>query len=44
MTYRASPPVGFVVRMLQYLAILLALIYLSAHLALATPAFIYQGF
>ena len=44
MTFHASPGVRFVARVLPYLAIQLALVYLSAHLALVTPAFIYQGF
>jgi hypothetical protein len=44
MTLFSDPRVRFAARVLQYLAIQLALIYLSAHQLLATPSFIYQGF
>jgi hypothetical protein len=44
MRLNTDPRVRFAARVLQYLVIQLALIYLSSHQALVTPAFIYQGF
>lgn len=44
MTLFPSPRLRFVARVLQYLAIQFAMLYLSSHHALVTPAFIYQGF
>ncbi|HEY9382266.1 MAG TPA: teichoic acid D-Ala incorporation-associated protein DltX [Gemmatimonadales bacterium] len=44
MTFYTDPRIRFAARVLQYLAIQLALIYLSSHQALVTPSFIYQGF
>jgi hypothetical protein len=44
MTVFHSPALRFAARTLYYLAIQLGLVYLSAHQALVTPSFIYQGF
>jgi hypothetical protein len=42
--HSVNPRVRFAARVLQYLAILLALVYVSSHQALVTPSFIYQAF